>query len=72
MSRFFEWFASTGGGQQRITDAVAISGVTSWWWIPALKDVSEVAGYLLPIVGLIWLIARFGVWGIRRGRNGHE
>lgn len=71
IGRFTEWFASTGGGQQRFTDVVAISGVASWWWIPVLKDISEIAGYCLPIIGLVWLVARFGVWGLRGGR-GHE
>lgn len=37
---------------ERTTDVVAIASVSSPWW---LSHVSEIAGLLLPVAGVIWL-----------------
>lgn len=43
---------------ERATNAVAAGAVASPWWLPSLADISHVAGLLLPIAGLIWLIVQ--------------
>lgn len=40
----------------RSTDVVAGAAVTSPVWLPWLQQTSEVAGLLVPIFGLIWLV----------------
>lgn len=40
---------------ERATNAVAAGAVASPWWLPSLTTVSEVAGLMLPILGVIWL-----------------
>ena len=37
------------------TNVIAGAAVTSPLWLAGLRDVSLVAGYLVPIFGLIWL-----------------
>lgn len=43
---------------ERTTTAIAAGAVATPVWLPSLKDASEVAGLLLPIAGLIWLIVQ--------------
>lgn len=43
---------------ERTTTAVAGAGILSPAWIPALKDASEIAGLVLPILGVVWLIVQ--------------
>lgn len=38
------------------TNIVATSAVFTPWWLPMLQNWSELAGLLLPIAGLLWLI----------------
>jgi hypothetical protein len=47
---------------ERATDAIAAAAVASPIWLPILETVSQVAGLLLPIVGLGWLVARVAYW----------
>jgi hypothetical protein len=44
-----------------VTDTGAIAAIASPWWLPALHDVSQVAAFLLPIIGVIWLAVQIGV-----------
>lgn len=48
------------GRFELVTDTVAIAAAASPWWLPALKETSEVFGLLLPIVGVIWLLIQIG------------
>lgn len=43
---------------EKITTAAAGGAVVSPWWLPVLRDWSEVAGLLLPIAGLLWLLVQ--------------
>lgn len=43
----------------RVTNTIAAGAATSPWWLPWLREVSEVAGLLLPIAGLLWLLYQF-------------
>lgn len=54
---------------ERGTDSVAVAAVASPFWLPALQQFSEVAGLLLPVAGLVWLLVQiFGyVW--KRGKK---
>lgn len=38
------------------SNAIAGAAITSPWWLPILQTWSEVAGLLLPIAGVAWLI----------------
>ncbi|WP_420023752.1 hypothetical protein ACN9JG_06230 [Cereibacter azotoformans] len=40
------------------THAVAVASIISAAWIPTLKEASEIAGYLMPILGVIWLLVQ--------------
>lgn len=40
------------------TNAIAAAGVSSPLWIPPLKDLSEVAALILPILGVVWLVVQ--------------
>lgn len=42
------------------TSAMAWVALASPAWIPLLKDSSEVVGYVLPLLGAIWLIVQ--IW----------
>jgi hypothetical protein len=46
----FEW----------ITDTASVVAIASPWWLPLLKETSEVAAYILPILGAIWLATQIG------------
>jgi len=43
---------------ERATNAIAAGAVASPWWLPSLADVSQFAGLLLPILGVIWLLVQ--------------
>lgn len=45
-----------------VTKAVATAAVTSPVWLPMLKQVSEIAGLLLPILGVLWFVIRAVVY----------
>lgn len=56
------------------TNAVAVASIISAAWIPTLKEASEIAGYLMPILGVIWLLVQIvratvgAVLGRRKGK----
>lgn len=54
------------------TTYVASAAVTSPLWLPSLKDVSEVAGLLLPILGAVWLIVQIGGYILRYRKEPSE
>lgn len=43
-----------------VTDVAATIAIASPWWLPLLKETSEIAGLLLPIFGSVWLIVQIG------------
>ena len=45
---------------EKTTTWLAAGAVASPAWLPSLKSVSEIAGYLLPILGVIWLAVQIG------------
>ncbi len=51
------------------TDAIAVTAVTSWAWLPPLSEVSALAALALPILGVVWLVVRIvlAVWRYRSG-----
>jgi hypothetical protein len=38
-----------------IQGAVATTAALSPWWLPAVHTISDVAAYLLPVMGVVWL-----------------
>lgn len=51
---------------QKISSGIAAGAAISPWWLPALKAASDVAGMLLPIVGVIWLLVQMVAFLRRR------
>lgn len=49
----------------RITTGVAAGAITAPAWLPPLKDVSEVAALLLPILGVVWLAVQILAYLLR-------
>lgn len=56
--------------QDTITSAAAGAAITSPAWLHMLSDWSNVAGTLLPILGVVWLIVQIGIkiWEVRRSK----
>ena len=50
----------------RITTGVAAGAITAPAWLPALKDMSETAALLLPILGVVWLLLQIFAYLLRR------
>lgn len=46
---------------EKIADGVAVASATSHFWLPALRETSEYAGYLLPILGCAFILVRMGL-----------
>lgn len=44
-----------------ITNAGAVGAITSPAWLPQLYQLSHLAGLLLPILGVLWLVVQIGV-----------
>ena len=38
-----------------VTDTASLVAIISPWWLPLLKETSEIAALLLPIFGVTWL-----------------
>jgi len=51
------------------TSAVATAAVSSPLWLPSLKDVSDVAALLLPILGAVWLVVQIAGYIIRHRKG---
>jgi hypothetical protein len=46
---------------EAFTDTVAVAAAVSPTWLPWIRDISEVTGYMLPIAGLVWIIVQIVV-----------
>jgi hypothetical protein len=66
----------------RVTDAVALTAISSWWWLPDFANLSQIAASLTPIFGLLWLAmqifnkafewhAKYMEWRIKRTQAKH-
>lgn len=44
-----------------LTTAGAVGAIASPVWLPTLYAASHVAGLLLPILGVLWLLVQIGV-----------
>lgn len=42
--------------------AGGIAAATSPWWLVGLKAVSDGAAFILPILGVIWLVIQMTDW----------
>jgi hypothetical protein len=47
---------------ETLNKLVVAGAVTSPWWIEPMRQMSEVASYAMPILGLVFLIAQMIVW----------
>lgn len=54
---------------ERGTDSVAIAALASPVWLPSLQQWSEVAGLLLPIAGLAWLVIQIVTHVLRQRKE---
>ena len=43
---------------EKVSDAVAVGAITTPLWLRTLQETSQIAGLLLPIAGVIFLIVR--------------
>lgn len=41
-----------------LNNAIAGLAVLSWFWLPWLQDISNIAALLLPICGVLWLLVQ--------------
>lgn len=41
-----------------VNTGAAVAAITSPWWLPAVHIVSDAAGLLLPVLGVVWLIVQ--------------
>lgn len=41
---------------ERVTTVVAAAAVGAPLWLPSIKQVSDVSGLLMPILGVTWLV----------------
>lgn len=48
------------GKFEMVTDTASVVAIASPWWLPILKESSEVAAYVLPILGVAWLVTQIG------------
>lgn len=48
------------GGFEIVTDTASVVAIASPWWLPWLKETSEIAAYVLPIMGVLWLATQIG------------
>lgn len=44
----------------KVTNTIAGAAAVSPWWLPSLADISQGAGLLLPVAGLVWLLIQ--IW----------
>lgn len=43
-----------------VTDTASVVAIASPWWLPLLKETSEIAAFVLPILGVFWLVTQIG------------
>lgn len=50
--------------------AAIVTAVSSPWWLPILKNASDVAGLVLPILGVLWLVLQIVIklYQVRRNK----
>lgn len=52
---------------ERITTGIAAGAIAAPVWLSPLRDASEIAGLLLPILGVAWLIVQIVLRLLKRG-----
>lgn len=54
-----------------VAGATAAGALSAPWWFPPLKEASEIAAFLLPILGVVLVAVQivFYLFRIRRGRR---
>ena len=45
---------------EKVADVASIAAIASPWWLPVLKETSELAAFILPILGVVWLATQIG------------
>jgi hypothetical protein len=45
-----------------VTDVVAVAAIASPWWIPTLEQAHDGAAWVLPLLGVLWLLLQIGGW----------
>ena len=45
---------------EMVTDTASVVAIASPWWLPLLKETSEIAAFVLPILGVVWLVTQIG------------
>ena len=48
------------GKFETVSDTVSVVAIASPWWLPFLKETSDVAAYVLPVLGVLWLVTQLG------------
>lgn len=43
------------------TDVVAAAAIASPWWLPTLQELHDWAAWVLPILGVLWLLLQIGL-----------
>jgi hypothetical protein len=46
--------------------AAALGAIASPWWLVCLKAVSDGAAFILPILGVVWLVIQMTDYFIRK------
>lgn len=49
-------------GTEIATDIVAVAAVASPWWLPSLAQLHDGAAWVLPLLGVLWLLLQIGGW----------
>lgn len=62
-------FVGTGSNMDHATTIVAVSAVSSPWWLQALHAVSDGAALVLPILGVIWLVIQMTAWFLKKKKG---
>jgi len=44
-----------------LTNVGAIGAIGTYWWLPHLQTLSEVAAIIAPILGVLWLLLQMGL-----------
>lgn len=43
------------------TDIIAAAAIASPWWLPTLQNIHDGAAWVLPILGVLWLLLQIGL-----------
>lgn len=44
----------------KVTNGVALGGIASPAWLPALENLSQIAGLMVPLLSAAWLLYQIG------------